>query len=186
MMNPHFRPIRPEDEDQLRLLHEDWFPVRYKEAFYVNAVKGKMYDSDDPIFSVVAEVPSAPPVVEAGDTSREKTRGREDEAEVKDDGEDGGGDSVVVAESSRSGGTTIVGALLAHMVRTAVCGDEDLYDDPASFPFILYILTLGTSQAYRRQGIASALLQRCIEYANEQAGCGAVSWFAVVLLLSNE
>lgn len=53
-----YRPLQLSDKDQLIGLHEDWFPIRYKPAFYTFAVQGKVYDSDVPLFTQVAFDPS--------------------------------------------------------------------------------------------------------------------------------
>ena len=39
-MNANIRSIRPNDKDEIKLLHEDFFPVRYNDSNYVSACKG--------------------------------------------------------------------------------------------------------------------------------------------------
>lgn len=38
----HFRPIQPQDRQQIQALHEQWFPVRYHDEFYDSLVYGRL------------------------------------------------------------------------------------------------------------------------------------------------
>lgn len=38
-----FRPLRTEDLEQLKLLHKEWFPLNYDDAFFDSSVKGNVY-----------------------------------------------------------------------------------------------------------------------------------------------
>lgn len=51
----HFRAMRTSDLNEMRALHEEWFPVRYSYAFYEAAVRHRMVGTNDPLFTVVAE-----------------------------------------------------------------------------------------------------------------------------------
>lgn len=49
-----FRPLQEDDEAQLKDLHEQWFPVKYHDDFYANAVRNRMAGTDEPLHSCVA------------------------------------------------------------------------------------------------------------------------------------
>ena len=55
------REVRPTDLDELKLLHEDWFPVRYNRSFYEGVVEGKMMGTNKPLFTLLAVDPEATP-----------------------------------------------------------------------------------------------------------------------------
>jgi len=74
-----FRPIRVADLEQMRALHEDWFPVRYSTSFYENAVREKMVGTHDPLFAVIAEIEEDVAADDADD---------EDDVDAGDDDDD--------------------------------------------------------------------------------------------------
>ncbi len=49
-----FRPLRPHDKQELQALQEEWFPVRYENAFYDNAVLGLSSNGKKSLVSVAA------------------------------------------------------------------------------------------------------------------------------------
>jgi histone acetyltransferase MCC1 len=53
--------------------------------------------------------------------------------------------------------------------------DVDLFRLGQSPSKVCYILTLGVQPEYRRYGIASILISKCVEYAQSSPDCGAVS-----------
>uniref|UniRef100_A0A7S2GZ31 N-alpha-acetyltransferase 60 n=1 Tax=Octactis speculum TaxID=3111310 RepID=A0A7S2GZ31_9STRA len=152
------RPLCPEDLEELKSLHEEWFPVRYSKAFYESVVHGVVLGSDAPLFSLVA---------------------------VDDHQNDDDGTVTSAAESMDTSGqidttspeirplprANIIGAVIAQIMEAATCGDVDLAPDEYK---VLYILTLGTASRYRRQGVAKTLVQRCISYAQSVHDCAAV------------
>jgi ribosomal protein S18 acetylase RimI-like enzyme len=58
--------------------------------------------------------------------------------------------------------------------------DIGLFDNPIRYTEVMYILTLGTRTCARRRGIASILVQKCIEIASKRTKCGAVSFIRVL------
>ncbi|KAJ8600778.1 hypothetical protein CTAYLR_006091 [Chrysophaeum taylorii] len=52
----HFRPMRVSDLEEVRALHEEWFPVRYSYSFYDAAVRERMVGTNEPLFTLIAEV----------------------------------------------------------------------------------------------------------------------------------
>jgi len=58
-----FRSLRPSDKDSIKALHEEWFPVSYKDEFYECVVHNKMSGTGDPLFSCVACTEKEPDIV---------------------------------------------------------------------------------------------------------------------------
>ena len=48
-MPVHYRPLQELDRSEIKLLHEQWFPVKYKDVFYDSIVVNKMTGSDKTI-----------------------------------------------------------------------------------------------------------------------------------------
>jgi ribosomal protein S18 acetylase RimI-like enzyme len=69
----------------------------------------------------------------------------------------------------------ILGAVTASTLPLTKVEDPGLIaSDDAVHTHVMYILTLGSRASVRRKGIASALLQECIDQAWRQPECGAV------------
>ena len=51
-----FRPLQASDREEIQRLHEDWFPVDYKEDFYDGVVHNKMASTGQPLYTRVAVV----------------------------------------------------------------------------------------------------------------------------------
>jgi len=122
-----FRSIEEKDFDIIKKLHEEFFPVRYNDQFYIDACKG-IGINHLPLYSLVAT--------------------------TKNDDE-------------------VVGFILAQFLPTKYSDDNIIFS--YNYPDdICYILTLGLSSKYRRYGIGSILVTKCIEYAITNKNCGAV------------
>lgn len=67
----------------------------------------------------------------------------------------------------------IVGFILAQIMPIADCEDDYLLDENIRAD-ICYILTLGVVKAFRRTGLASALVNECRQYSMCHQQCGAV------------
>jgi histone acetyltransferase MCC1 len=48
-----FRSIQPADQEEIKRLHELWFPVKYMDEFYDDLVYGRMTGTGDPLFTSV-------------------------------------------------------------------------------------------------------------------------------------
>ena len=69
----------------------------------------------------------------------------------------------------------IIGFILAQFGATDQAEDTGLFGSTNEPKEVLYILTLGLRQSYRREGYGSRLIDKCIEYARRNPLCGAVS-----------
>jgi ribosomal protein S18 acetylase RimI-like enzyme len=69
----------------------------------------------------------------------------------------------------------ILGAVTASTLPLSKVDDPDLIaSGDRHHTHVMYILTLGARRSARRGGIASALIQQCLEHARAQRHCGAV------------
>ncbi|EEY54405.1 uncharacterized protein PITG_08037 [Phytophthora infestans T30-4] len=143
----YFRDLNSWDIPQVRALHEEWFPIRYNQAFYDGAAQGMWMETGGPLFARLAvEMRSSPDLQNPVQPNPEDRR---DE--------------------------NILGAVTASTLPLSKVDDPDLISpDDWEHTHIMYILTLGTRSSVRRMGIASELLQECIAQACRQPQCGAV------------
>lgn len=67
---------------------------------------------------------------------------------------------------------------MAQYIHVNDCGDENIYSysffERTKFNKVCYILTIGILDEYRKQGIASKLLSKVINYAKSNPKCGCV------------
>lgn len=84
------------------------------------------------------------------------------------------------SQVARNADGNIVGFILAQFINASECEDPELIvtkDDKSVFDSqydVMYILTLGCKDECRRKGLASYMVQRCINYATLHENCGAV------------
>jgi hypothetical protein len=70
----------------------------------------------------------------------------------------------------------IIGFVFGQMLQyPSQCEDPDLFQSNENVKEVFYILTIGCSQPYRKIGLASHLIERCILYAKQFPTCGGVS-----------
>lgn len=68
----------------------------------------------------------------------------------------------------------ILGAVTAQIHRQDSTGYHKLLADSDMYTHVMYLLTLGSKQSYRRQGIATTLVRSCVEEARTYPNVGAV------------
>jgi ribosomal protein S18 acetylase RimI-like enzyme len=87
--------------------------------------------------------------------------------------------SIIVEKSSNENNLEkkeIIGFVFGQMLQyPSQCEDPDLFQSNESVKEVFYILTIGCSQPYRKIGLASHLIERCISYASQFPTCGGVS-----------
>lgn len=183
---------------ELQQLHEDWFPVRYKPAFYDCACQNVVWDSKRALFTAMAiDTRGKPTPIESIDSQIDTTfehaypphsrgaiprgRRREDErnpqhqhgtGEDADEYRDASGrahDSADLLSATDIKIGCVVGAVCAQLVPMSECEEQGLVAPTTrsgrTVTHLLYILTLGAVQSYRRRGIGSKLVQLCEQYA---------------------
>ena len=68
----------------------------------------------------------------------------------------------------------IAGAIITQCVQTLNAENSEFIGNPQKYSQLVYILTLGTRKEFRGRGIASMLIQKCVEEAKKDAKYGAV------------
>ncbi|TDH72577.1 hypothetical protein CCR75_003880 [Bremia lactucae] len=143
----YFRDVDSSDIPQVRALHEEWFPIRYNQAFYEGAAHGLWMETSCPLFARLAV--EMQPALELQTPIKSSLQDRQSE--------------------------NVFGAVTASTLPLSKVDDFNLISsDDWEHTQIMYILTLGTRSSARRMGIATALLQECIAQACRQPQCGAV------------
>ncbi|EEY55490.1 uncharacterized protein PITG_22191 [Phytophthora infestans T30-4] len=112
----YFRDLNSWDIPQVRALHEEWFPIRYNQAFYDGAAQGMWMETGGPLFARLAvEMRSSPDLQNPVQPNPEDRR---DE--------------------------NILGAVTASTLPLSKVDDPDLISpDDWEHTHIMYILTLG-------------------------------------------
>ena len=82
----------------------------------------------------------------------------------------------LVAEDART--REMVGLVTAQLTDARRCGDA-LFEPARDFDLnecerVVYVLTLGTVAKYRRRGVSTELLRRCLARAEAEPRCGCV------------
>ena len=181
-----FRKAKRRDVEQIRRLHEEWFPVRYGDDFYeaiaadedekcCNYHDGSLRSFQSPFsktgksrkytFSVVAVMDSMSVDLDDIKELRELEEGTSSVTS------DVNIDTVEVGE-----GEEIVGCV----VSTLLSSDKNrmihdlLVKDKHKYPEVAYIMTLGTHAQYRRCGVGQRLVETCIKQAMSNSKCGAI------------
>ncbi|RLN53491.1 hypothetical protein BBP00_00009295, partial [Phytophthora kernoviae] len=144
----YFRDLNSSDIPKVRELHEEWFPIRYNQAFYDGAAQGLWMETGGPLFARLAVE------MNPSTTELQPVRPLTDEDRREEH---------------------VLGVVTASTLPLSKVDDPDLISqDNWEHTHVMYILTLGTKSSVRRMGIASALLQECIAQACRQTQCGAV------------
>ncbi|KAF1779456.1 MutY, C-terminal [Phytophthora cactorum] len=131
----YFRDLDSWDIPQVRVLHEEWFPIRYNQAFYDGAAQGMWMETGGPLFARLA--------VEMQPSTDLQTPVQPNPEDRRDE--------------------NILGAVTASTLPLSKVDDPDLISpDDWEHTHIMYILTLGTRSSVRRMGIASALLRSAL------------------------
>jgi ribosomal protein S18 acetylase RimI-like enzyme len=123
-----YRSICEDDFTELKALHEDFFPIKYNDSFYIDS--------------------------------------------CKEIGMNGGHLETIIAVSKNSG--LIIGFLLGQFFIIDDCDDKDIIHINPNVKELLYILTLGLKDEYRRLGLATILINKLLEIGKQKKSCGAV------------
>jgi ribosomal protein S18 acetylase RimI-like enzyme len=147
--NVVYSPLRgPQDEAGLRSLHEECFPVRYNDAFYEGVTRMNTYRNSK-VLSMMALHSSNPDSSSAGTIENGTTT------------------------------TTMIGCALLQLDGddSKVSHWEDIVEPVwrrRKNTTVAYLMTLAVQANVRRQGIASKILQRCIESVSQDPNCCAL------------
>lgn len=156
-----FRPLQPLDRQRIQHLHEQWFPVTYSNEFYDDLVKNhRLATSGDPLFTCVATLPNTTNNVHSMYCqSTQQQRPNSHHAAANNTHE------IIVG--------CVVGAFV-HPSRLNPSTQQLLLPNSQVHTKLFYIMTLGTVDEYRGYGVATALVQRCMEMVEKDRTCGAL------------
>jgi len=156
-----FRELIEDDFEQIKALHDEFFPVKYSDTFYRNATKGvgirggKLYN-----IVVMDGAGDNGPDVKAA----ERSPGYEGNEESNDEG-----------NANKQRQARMVGFLLAQVFPADTVESTSLFLPAVVAPKrVCYILTLGCIPDYRRIGLASLLIYKLCQDMAQDKQCGAV------------
>mmetsp|Transcript_16372 Transcript_16372/g.24003 ORF Transcript_16372/g.24003 Transcript_16372/m.24003 type:complete len:402 (+) Transcript_16372:99-1304(+) len=196
-----FRPLRDVDKTEIKRLHEEWFPVRYKNSFYDSIVLNKT-SGGEPLYSLVAVADEVDEQPENDDSTEEKT-------ELVDNGNSNNPSCHIVGssieqqkdqhpntnvhnenlthhpqplnpnhkKSQQKTQERIVGCVVGTFLNASNVPIEVtslLIKSPSIHTKLFYIMTLGTITAYRQRGLGSVLIRKCCAMAERDKQCGVV------------
>eukprot|EP00978_Attheya_sp_CCMP212_P031678 scaffold120601_cov51-Attheya_sp.AAC.3 len=200
-----YREVEPRDKEQIRALHDEWFPVKYKDDFYDELVFHRMAGSGEPLFSCVAAIRKDD--TDTSDRSEENNKLMleekheswdqvlanigirfENRGNVSPDSQRSGQDMMIenlsedfyVDQSERGymkDQDQIIGCVTGTFIESNRCFKETaelLVPDPDRHRRMFYIMTLGTITEYRKNGLATSLMKRCIEKIEQDPECGVI------------
>jgi ribosomal protein S18 acetylase RimI-like enzyme len=151
-----FRPFQASDREQVQGLHEEWFPVRYKQEFYDDLVHQRMFNSGEELFTYAAI--------------------------YHDDNEDPGhvqscSSWCSSSQDSTSKEDSVVACVVGSFLEVS-CMDNTttalLISSPSRYTRLFYVMTLGTVTEFRHARLATTLIKKCIEIVENDSQCGAL------------
>mmetsp|Transcript_20655 Transcript_20655/g.60010 ORF Transcript_20655/g.60010 Transcript_20655/m.60010 type:complete len:382 (-) Transcript_20655:1351-2496(-) len=194
-----FRSLRPSDKASIQTLHEEWFPVRYKDEFYDCVVRNEMAGTGDPLFSCVAYMSRDGygmrghygdlfhrSKIESFDKHKYDEAGAHLEMKYTEEKKDGFCPEMAVREEGQRAFLhyeRIVGCIVGSFLDAERCNNEItslLLPNPDRHSRLFYIMTLGTISEYRKQGLGSALVKKCLDVAESDRKCGVVYLHVII------
>ena len=148
----HFRPVVETDRKELQRLHEEWFPVRYKDSFYDSVVNNRIELSENSNRSDLSQLRLFTNV-----------------ATVHQDEIAG---CVIGCMNHFSIFTNGSDPFHSCELRRKLL--------PRGSTELFYIMTLGVKSEYRFLGLGRRLIRRAITYASMQPKCGTVYLHVIV------
>ena len=174
----NYRKIRPTDYQVIKALHEEFFPVRYVDQFYEDAVEGKGIGGDDLYTVVVTTKTTTHNCDESNNSSSSGGGGIINTSSFPSNASKAEGyktcDSASNDDSMRKDDEVIIGFLFGQFMSTDMCEEKYVFDLKKKPKKMFYILTLGVRKEYRNMGLASHLVQKSIQVAKLDQSCGIV------------
>ena len=181
-----FRPLQDGDDNQIKALHEELFPVKYSEDFYKNVVKNKSLGGT-PLYSRIA-VWNRKDVLEMAiqnnlmenlasnvDVSLDELLDLdlEDRVIVSDkecldslqDMECGGADQII---SCIIGGFVKCSEIKDGKIANTLIRNRHIH------PRMFYIMTLGNTERFRKQRLGTKMINDCLKMIEKVPTCGVV------------
>jgi ribosomal protein S18 acetylase RimI-like enzyme len=181
-----FRPLEPKDREQIQKLHEEWFPVSYKDEFYDDLVIHRMVNSGEELITYAAVVvdpddeTDSPQDHTATTTTTHNTtaaNGSSQPQQNQHHQQQQQPMSLWEQINAPSSKDSIVGCIVGSKVDVNRLSSETvdlLLSDPTRYKRMFYIMTLGTVTEYRQYGIATQLLKQITQLVQQDTECGAL------------
>lgn len=191
-----FRPAKRRDVDEIRRLHEEWFPVRYEEDFYNRIVSdcddeesgfsseenlNLIYKGEHSKNTISAKYPLC---IVAALSLNELNNGLDYLKKIDSNSLYECGERTFFSNIKAAGRTNNVvieeGEIIGCIVSTLLSSTKNpivhdlLVKEKRKFPEVAYIMTLGIDEQYRRCGIGQSLVQICINEAMNNPMCGSI------------
>jgi histone acetyltransferase MCC1 len=146
-----FRSLEPKDRSQIQRLHEEWFPVSYKEEFYDDLVHHRMVNSGEDLVTYAAvQIHNFQNTIQHEDCQQPISSHDTD---------------------------SILACLVGSMMETSQLQFDTadmLLSDSRRYCRVFYIMTLGTVREYRKLGLATKLLRHVMDRVEQDPQCGAL------------
>ena len=182
LSNLVFRLAEKEDRQKIRELHEDWFPVRYDDEFFEAIAKNEEdFDKDNSIEAEVNSERNRKKCIPLCIVATIDERSREDNRNnlvssfsINDDSESDSLHSDL--ENGVNNKRKIVGCIVSVLIpSTRNRSVHDLIIDNSELHSkVMYIMTVGTVDKYRRLGIGQRLVKESVREIERNTNCGAV------------
>lgn len=164
----YFRPLQLTDRDQIKRLHEEWFPVSYKDEFYDDLVLQRMVNSGEELYTCAAVLVQdhdyqEPDLYCTNDEEEHLSVWQQlQEHNTNDDNMDH--DEIIAC---------VVGSFV-ETNRMSMDTASLLVADPTQHVRMFYLMTLGTVTEFRHLRLATMLVQRIISIVEQDVQCGCL------------
>jgi ribosomal protein S18 acetylase RimI-like enzyme len=188
-----FRSLQPHDRQRIQQLHEQWFPVTYSNEFYEDLVKNhRLATSGDPLYTCVATLPNTTTATTTTSTNNimmdgdgykycQSTQQQQRQRRPNQYNNSQHHHNATALSPKNNNGhhddEIIVGCVVGafvHPSRLNPTTQQLLVPNSQLHTKLFYIMTLGTVEEYRGYGVATALVQKCMEMVEKDCSCGAL------------
>lgn len=171
-----YRPLQVSDRDQIQELHEEWFPVSYKDEFYDDLVLQRMVNSGEELFTYAAvyteEGEEGDAIVNAGAHDVD-----ENDAAAASSCNEQQQTKSLWEQLNETSNDHIAACIVGSFVDVSQLSIETrqlLVADSTIHTRMFYIMTLGTMKEFRHYGLATTLLCHVMEQVELDAQCGTL------------
>jgi histone acetyltransferase MCC1 len=167
-----FRKIQTSDKEQIRQLHELWFPVKYVDEFYDDLVQERMSCTGDPLFTSVGTTFTPQHHISSSMTSiiRNTTTVTNPQQLPQYTSLPS---SSIQMESQKE--EKIVACVVGCFIKASTLSGQLqklLIKDVQQHPRLFYIMTVGTT--IRHQGVGTIMIEQCIQQVQQDPSCGVL------------
>ena len=194
-----FRSMEETDRDQVKALHEAWFPVKYEDTFYDEIAKGKV--GEKTLFTCLATAPAAVEQKRDSNDNDDEVAAENGHGNIhreninahgaKDDHDDNNHDESASTDHNHqnpccdnnrrdqnANDDVVVGCVIGAFIDCSRASDivirDELIGSTVQHPQAFYVMTLGVEKDWRSERLGTALLQECYDHVEENTGCGII------------